>query len=382
MRPARADEDDQGGGDGVIFAGQLGALSSGYTRAGLDYLMALVTAGFNDISIYPRGRVVPWATYPRWTEPLQRLPDGRSRNLVLHYDTPDELANVLRRDDTRSVAMSALDADRIARWAAVGISRQFERLIVPSKHSEDAALHAGVKIPIRRVPQCVGPHLWEVPLPVVHKAEGAYVFYFIGSWHPRKNPEGVLRAYCRAFPTPEPGVCLNLKLTAPDPIRLKVLDVVREEAEAHGGAPLPDDWTRPDVVVQVGLLSEKEIRELHAWGDCYVSAHRGEAWGVAMFEAAALGRPVIATGWSGCLEYLSEARGDKLVPYTLAPVTGMGTVTQYGPDQHWAEPDLAAMSAAMQAAAAERRRDADPDRLRRDYSWAAVGPVLRDALGV
>ena len=52
-----------------------------------------------------------------------------------------------------------------------------------------------------------------------------------------------------------------------------------------------------------------------ASADAYVSLHRAEGYGLTMAEAMMLGKPVIATGYSGNLEFMDEDNS-VLVPYS------------------------------------------------------------------
>ncbi len=71
--------------------------------------------------------------------------------------------------------------------------------------------------------------------------------------------------------------------------------------------------------------------------DCYVSLHRSEGLGLTLAEAMGLGKPVIATGYSGNLMFMDEdtsylVRHDPgVVPAGCEP---------YPPGIEWAEPDL------------------------------------------
>src|SRR3712207_9035191 len=64
------------------------------------------------------------------------------------------------------------------------------------------------------------------------------------------------------------------------------------------------------------------FRSLFAASDCYVSLHRSEGFGLTMADAMALGKPVIATGYSGNVDFMREDNS-WLVPAGL---------TQVGPD--------------------------------------------------
>ena len=91
--------------------------------------------------------------------------------------------------------------------------------------------------------------------------------------------------------------------------------------------PRPDEY-----------LSRDQHAALMAQCDAYVSLHRSEGFGLTMAEAMSLGKPVIATGYSGNMEFMDESVAS-LVPYTLCEV-GPGH-HPYPADARWADPDLA-----------------------------------------
>ena len=139
----------------------------------------------------------------------------------------------------------------------------------------------------------------------------------------RKNPLGLLEAYQRAF-GPDDGTRLIIKSINGHVFpqeRERLMDAVAD---------------RPDVEVWDRLLPAADRLALVAAADCYVSLHRSEGLGLTMAEAMAVGTPVIATAYSGNLDFMDD-RSALLVPCTEVEV-GPG---QYYPAQgHWAEPDL------------------------------------------
>jgi glycosyltransferase involved in cell wall biosynthesis len=81
-----------------------------------------------------------------------------------------------------------------------------------------------------------------------------------------------------------------------------------------------------------------EVKALIASADVLISLHRAEGFGLAPAEAMALGRPVIATGWSGNLDFMDEGNSI-LIPARQVPVSDpQGIYTYKG--ETWAEPDL------------------------------------------
>lgn len=92
-----------------------------------------------------------------------------------------------------------------------------------------------------------------------------------------------------------------------------------------------------DIIVINEVMSRQDIYELHNVSDCFVSLHRSEGLGFNIIESAHLGKEIIATGWSGNVEFLT---GDNinLVDYKLIKIGN-----DYGPyhkDDIWAEPNI------------------------------------------
>ena len=106
----------------------------------------------------------------------------------------------------------------------------------------------------------------------------------------------VVEAFREAFPADE-NVFLVIKFhsTSVEP------DITRQLTQALRGAD--------NVLVIADLLSDADMVLLRAACDCFVSAHRSEGFGLNIAEFMALGKPVIATGYSGNLEFFDESVG-------------------------------------------------------------------------
>jgi hypothetical protein len=83
-------------------------------------------------------------------------------------------------------------------------------------------------------------------------------------------------------------------------------------------------------------LSEADQASLLAACDCYVSLHRSEGFGLPIAEAMLLGKPVIATAYSGPLDFLTPSNS-YLVDWQPAAI-GPGN-EPYPADGTWADPD-------------------------------------------
>jgi glycosyltransferase involved in cell wall biosynthesis len=140
----------------------------------------------------------------------------------------------------------------------------------------------------------------------------------------RKNPLGVIDAFSQAF-TPDEGPMLVLKTIngercLPDLERLRA-------AARH----------RPDIVVIDAYYTAEEKNALIGLSDCYVSLHRSEGLGLTMAEAMAAGKPVIATGYSGNLHFMTPETS-YLVDYTLTTVPA--GCDPYPVGAVWAQPNV------------------------------------------
>jgi glycosyltransferase involved in cell wall biosynthesis len=190
-----------------------------------------------------------------------------------------------------------------------------------------AALSSGSPVPVACMPLPVIP-----PAPSPHGREhfglreDQYVFLFtfdVSSQVERKNPFGLVSAFRRAFDSRR-DVILVLKFTNAEYDQPAVSRLYRSIADL---SVLPIE----------GYLSREELGGLMHAADCYVSLHRSEGFGLTIAEAMALGKPAIATRYSGNVDFMTDANSYP-VDYRLARIE-----RDHGPYLQgfsWAEPDL------------------------------------------
>lgn len=159
-----------------------------------------------------------------------------------------------------------------------------------------------------------------------------FMFDFLSNIQ-RKNPIGLVKAFCRAF-RPGEGPTLMLK---------SINGHLARGAQEALRAAIGD---RPDVIAVDGYMASGTRDALMKSCDCYVSLHRSEGFGLTLAEAMTLGKPAIATAYSGNLAFMT-AENSFLVPYRRATVpAGCGP---YPEGDWWAEPDLDAAASIMRA---------------------------------
>jgi glycosyltransferase involved in cell wall biosynthesis len=201
--------------------------------------------------------------------------------------------------------------------------------------------------------------------------EAATVFlltFDVSSQTERKNPLGAIRAFRRAA-LPRGAGALVLKYTNAEYDR-EAVRRFHEEAEGL------------DVVMLDGYLSRPELAALMNVSDCYLSLHRGEGFGMTLGEAMLLGKPVIATNYSGNVDFMTP-ENSYLVDYRIVPLT-----RDYGPYMRgfvWAEPDVAQAAQYIREVALDRSAaDEKGRRARRDMEASRLpchtGARMRERL--
>jgi glycosyltransferase involved in cell wall biosynthesis len=85
------------------------------------------------------------------------------------------------------------------------------------------------------------------------------------------------------------------------------------------------------------VFSPDEVLSLMNACDAYVSLHRSEGLGLTMAEAMLMGKPVIATNFSGNVDFM-DADNSLLVPYELVKLGK--PIPPYDANLEWAEPSV------------------------------------------
>ena len=224
---------------------------------------------------------------------------------------------------------------------------------VPSAFVRDAVAA------VSPVPVVIVPHaLSFAPTPGAHRSQFnlpagkllVLMMYDFHSYQVRKNPQAAIAAFRRATEGRDDAVLVVKTINAGQ----------HPEAAAELRAHLAD---LPGTVLIDEFLTRQQVWDLQSLCDMLVSLHRAEGFGLAPAEMMYLGKPVVATGWSANMDFMT-AENSMPVNYTLKPLAQDTGPYRAGPV--WAEADV------EHAASCIRRLLDDPQLRERIGRQAAI----------
>lgn len=140
----------------------------------------------------------------------------------------------------------------------------------------------------------------------------------------RKNPLAVIDAFRTAFSKRDKAaLAIKVSRGSHDPDNFRKL----KDACDSEGIHLID-----------AVLPFSDIRCLMASCDAYVSLHRSEGFGLTIAEAMAMGKPAIASGYSGNVDFMTP---ENSLPVKCERTKIVKTVYPYTAGSTWCEPDTA-----------------------------------------
>jgi len=215
----------------------------------------------------------------------------------------------------------------------------------------------------------------------LHRAD----FYFMSSLDlrslvERKNPLAVVRAFKQAMNgiSSNCSLLMKLSMTAGDDKQEKLLASIKKAAGGDKSVKIVTD-----------MLPRDEFEGLLAHCGCYVSLHRAEGLGLGMAEAMALGKPVIATDYSGNRDFMNASNSMPVGYRLVADPTPAKVHPGYDEEQKfvYAEPDLEHAAECMRRIYLDHKfRSELGVRARRSmkesYSFTGIGEYYKSRLAI
>ncbi len=166
-------------------------------------------------------------------------------------------------------------------------------------------------------------------------------FLVISRFYHIKGVYRTIKAFVEEFRGDEP-VRLFFKTTSNQQFQFNPVQSVQSVINELG---YPDP---PEIGMKVEPFDEQHLYDLMGHCDAFIQASRAECFGIAQFQAAYCGTPVIATDWAAQAELIPDDNEGflKLKDYTVErpkPETQafmFAGSDDYPPDSHWATPSI------------------------------------------
>jgi len=311
---------------------------SGYGDHARDLVRSFLTHNKYDIEILD----VPWGECPRDALDIEKDMDMISRinktNQVKRH--PDvyvdiRIPNEFQTYGKINIGITAGIETTTVSQAWIDGCNKMDLIIVPSEHSKKGFVDT-VYEKLQNTPdgkqQKVGEFRLEKPMEVLF--EGAnenlyksiddvslnlvddikedFCFLHVGQWtkggygEDRKDIAKMIKIFYESFANKKEQPALLLKTNGATYSILDREDCLNKINEVK--SKFPKDWNLPNVYLLHGSLSENDMNKLynHPKVKSFVSLTHGEGFGRPLLEATMTGLPVIASAWSGQLDFLSE----------------------------------------------------------------------------
>lgn len=339
--------------------------ASGYGVYARSILRALDKSGKFDITVMS----VPWGATPlvydntpemnRISELAKKFnPNGFSPD---QYDASVQVTipNEFTKLGKKNICVTAgIEVDKVAPLWHTRCNDVADVVVVPSAHAARSFTEAiynspdGAQLLLKKplyiapisfnekifntIPQDPDPR-YNFPAPFNFVAVGLGLDRNEGS--ERKNFFQLIRWFCEQFRgSQDVGLVLKLSMVNNSALdRINVLNRVHQIKAQTGCGQFPR------IHLIHGRLSDEELAALYKTPNvkAYITLTHGEGYGLPILEAAACGLPVIATDWSGHLDFLTKDGKKLFVPVSaelkdILPETHWKDV--YEPGTKWAFP--------------------------------------------
>ncbi|MHB8407877.1 MAG: glycosyltransferase family 9 protein [Acidiferrobacterales bacterium] len=332
----------------LIFKGPV-TTASGYGVHSRQLLKAVLAADAFDVSVHP----INWGQTPFILEPdpfmdtvkllaIKREMEQQSNtqyDLSVQVTIPNEFEKIAR---VNIGVTAGIETDRVSPVWLQKTNDVVDLLVVPSMHSAQSfgnpkysdgkGNNLQLQKPILLAPEGVDTRFFNTDVAdpkLTEKFRFETPFNFLsvglgfdkGFGEDRKNFSTLVKWFIERFQG-DPNVGLVLKVSMVGNSLLDFETVKNRISEIRRSTGIQGPL--PHIYLIHGRLSDQDLSALykHPQIKAYVSLTHGEGFGLPMIEAAACGLPIVATNWSGHLDFLKVGEKRRFVPvdFDLAPI--------------------------------------------------------------
>jgi glycosyltransferase involved in cell wall biosynthesis len=311
---------------------------SGYGDHARDLVRSFISHNKYEVKIFD----VPWGVTPR--DALDNTLDKNIIDCILPEPKMDRqpdvyvdirIPNEFQQWGKFNIGITAgIETTAVSdKW--IDSCNKMDLVIVPSEHSKEGFVNALYE-KMQQLPdgkqQKVGELKLEKPIEVLFEGtddkiykpiddsslnlvddiKEDFCFLHVGLWgqggygEDRKDIAKLIKVFYESFANKKKQPALILKTAGATFSILDREDCLRKINNIK--SMFPKDWNLPNVYLLHGSLSSDEMNKLynHPKVKSFISFTHGEGYGRPLQEATMVGLPVIASGWSGQVDFLSE----------------------------------------------------------------------------
>ena len=310
---------------------------SGYGDHARDLVRSLIAHDKYEIKIMD----VNWGETPR--NALDKTKDKQIINCILPQPKLDKqpdvyidirIPNEFQTWGKINIGITAGIETNAVSNSWIEACNKMDLIIVPSKHSKDGfikAMYEKMQTQADGKQQKVGELKLEKPIEVlfegvdddvykmidnsslnlVDNIKEDFCFLHVGMWgkggygEDRKDISKLVKVFYESFANKKKQPALLLKTSGATFSIMDREDCLQKIRKIKD--KFPKDWNLPNIYLLHGSLSTEEMNKLynHPKVKSFVSFTHGEGFGRPLLEAAMVGLPVITSGWSGQMDFLS-----------------------------------------------------------------------------
>jgi len=357
---------------------------TGWAHAAQGYILSLDRAG---IEVVPRSIKLneSFHSIPKRIEELENNSD-KNCDVVIQHVLPHHMD--FNGEFDKNIALYVTETDHCKNTAWPERISLLDEAWVPNKFmADEQSINSNILIPHYVVPHAADMDKYQndyEPLDIPFLKD-KFVFYYIGEINRRKNLGALLKAFHLEF-GPEEDVGIVIKAHAPGKSEEESENHLSElSSSVKRGLKLYNDESLYHREVFIcGYLSDEQIMQMHKTFDCFVSTSFGEAWGIPIFDAMAMGKTPICVDNGGPSDFLSG--GGYLADCRKEGCFGVLDSFEelYLGNEQWFSPDINSVRKCMRSAF-ENKKDKE-NRSRNGinnaykYSYASVGRRMEEIL--
>ena len=357
--------------------------ASGYAEAARNHIAALDSVGVK-VAVDPVSFEGFKSDLGKLGVLVSSMVNQKAKNdiQILHL-TPENYNRYINRG-RYNIGYCAWETDKLPeQW--IPLINQCDELWVPCEHNVKAFKDSGITKPVFSMPHPLDLNYVEQVdasnSVFANVSDNDYIFYSIFQWTERKNPLGLLKAYLTEFDRDE-NVVLVLKTYLANPGSPQESNKIKTLIKDIKARLYLRSY--PKILLVSSLLSRQQIQALHAEGDCFISTHRCEGFGLPIAEAMLAGNPVITTGYGGPADFVQKNKTGFPIDYRLTPCYGMPWPTYTG-KMLWADPDVMNTREHMRYIYENQEKAKligcqGQEFLKKNYNWEILGNKMKNRL--